>query len=203
MLHPLPADELLWQALREGSAEALAELARRYTRKLIQYGVKLVPDVALVEDCVQDVFVVLWTRHAFLGDTTSVKFYLYKALRTHLFREEKKIKRHTEFDPEALMEAGSEPDPEAQFIGHETAQDREAYLRDAIARLPKRQQEALFLRYYENLSHEQISALLDINPQSVANLLHRGLTRLRESWAILVTLLMLSLVRLGGFLFFL
>lgn len=81
------------------------------------------------------------------------------------------------------------------MISGETYSQNEQRLRQAIALLPKRQQEVLFLKFYQGLEHEQISDLMDINRQSVANHLHKAIITLRtlfpNNWE-LILLLVLS-----------
>jgi len=50
----------------------------------------------------------------------------------------------------------------------------------ALGRLPTRQRAVLVLRYYEQLSDEEITALLGISRGTVRSQAARGLTRLRE-----------------------
>ena len=56
----------------------------------------------------------------------------------------------------------------------------ERRLAKAISRLSGRQREILYLYYVKELSHQEISAILGMNPQSSKNLLSRTLARLRE-----------------------
>lgn len=61
-------------------------------------------------------------------------------------------------------------DPEAAAIEHELA-DR---LREALAQLPERESEVFSLRYFEDLSYQQIAESLDITPGAVAQALHKA-----------------------------
>ena len=69
-------------------------------------------------------------------------------------------------------------------------------VRRAIDGLPKRQQEVVFLKFYEGLENDQIAELMDINRQSVANLLYRALCTLKNQMVFfrywLVTLVLLA-----------
>jgi hypothetical protein len=56
----------------------------------------------------------------------------------------------------------------------------EAEVRDAVARLPERQREALALREVLGLSHEQIAEVMGIDAAATAPLLARARLRLRE-----------------------
>jgi RNA polymerase sigma-70 factor (sigma-E family) len=54
------------------------------------------------------------------------------------------------------------------------------HLDDVLATLPPRQRAAIVLRFYEDLSVDDIAATLGTRPGTVKSLLHRGLARLRE-----------------------
>jgi RNA polymerase sigma factor (sigma-70 family) len=53
-------------------------------------------------------------------------------------------------------------------------------LADAVRRLRPAQREAVVLRFYEDLSIEQISDVLDLRPNTVKSHLHRALLQLRK-----------------------
>jgi len=50
----------------------------------------------------------------------------------------------------------------------------------AIQALPERRRDAVVLRYYADLSTDEIARLLDVRPATVRSLLHRGLASLQE-----------------------
>lgn len=51
---------------------------------------------------------------------------------------------------------------------------------DALNTLSAKQRAAVVLRYYEDLSDDDIAARLDVRPATVRSLIHRGLARLQE-----------------------
>ena len=57
------------------------------------------------------------------------------------------------------------------MIVSETDQLIRHKLRRAIELLPKRQREALYLRYFENLTYEEIAQVMGLQRQAVANYL--------------------------------
>jgi RNA polymerase sigma factor (sigma-70 family) len=58
----------------------------------------------------------------------------------------------------------------------------------AVARLPRRQREAVSLRYFADLSEQEVAALMDVSVGSVKTHVHRGLASIRvelgDSWAV-------------------
>lgn len=178
-------DHLLWQKFREGDTVALGHLARKYYQTLFGYATKFTKDKALIEDAIQDIFLKLWEHRTQLSDTLFVKFYLLKTLRHHF------IKTHQKHLPinETLHEwfdVSDDDSVERKIIEEENWQLTQQQLKSRVADLSKRQQEALYLRYYENLSYEQIAQTMSINSQSVANLLQNSLKRLRDHWTYLL-----------------
>jgi RNA polymerase sigma factor (sigma-70 family) len=54
-------------------------------------------------------------------------------------------------------------------------------MRQALAGLSKRQQEAIYLRYYFDADIDEVSEIMSVNRQSVYNLLHDALKKLKKS----------------------
>ncbi|MFD2933788.1 sigma factor [Spirosoma flavum] len=50
-------------------------------------------DEAVVEDCIQELFLQLWQNRSNINETDSVKHYLLKALRHHVFQHLRSQKR--------------------------------------------------------------------------------------------------------------
>ena len=71
--------------------------------------------------------------------------------------------------------AAPSPSPTSAFEADE--------LFDVLARLPSRQRAAIVLRFYEQMSDNEIAALLHCRPGTVASLVHRGCARLRGAMA--------------------
>jgi RNA polymerase sigma factor (sigma-70 family) len=175
------ADLQLWSRFKEDDREAFAAIYQQHILQLITYGLRLCPDQDLLKDQIQELFVELWNSRKNLAPTRSVKFYLFKALRYKLIRLEKNryLSRHSARI--ALNLDSSLQDPiETSIIENESRASQAASLRLAIKSLSLRQQEAIQLRYFQGFTHDQIAELMDLNYQSVSNLLHRALFRLKE-----------------------
>ncbi len=61
-----------------------------------------------------------------------------------------------------------------------TAEPQQTKIREASMRLPDRQREALALRGLEELSYEEIAAIMELNPKAVAQLIYRGRINLSD-----------------------
>ena len=70
--------------------------------------------------------------------------------------------------------------PELEKIETETSLQRKNLLKEKLNQLPDRQREVIHLRYYHNLKNDEIAEVLEMNYQSVANLLGRAIKNLRR-----------------------
>lgn len=174
-------DKLLWVACQQGDLAAFEQLYNLYFDKLASYGRRLSADQLLIEDAIQDVFVELWRRKAYLAEIESLKFYLFKALRNQLIRNT----RHDVFegaeDIDNFLDLLVTLSAEHQSIEQEIAIDQARSVRRAINRLSKRQQEAIHLRFYQGLSLDEMTQIMALTKQSVSNLLFKAYAVLRAS----------------------
>lgn len=174
-------DSERWNAFRSGDAIAFGQIARQYYRSLYSYGIKFSKDAEFVKDCIQDLYLELWAKRSTLGETGFVKFYLLKSLRRKIYRESLKKQWMTDGD-ELDFEAESlgEISIEQQIIEIETSEQLLKSLNQQITLLTKRQQEVIYLRFYEGLDNESTAQVMAISRQAVANLLYRTIQELKD-----------------------
>ena len=185
MSKAMVSDEDLWQLIRQDYESAFTQLMERHFASLIHYGRKFSNDSELVQDCVQDVLVDIWLRRTQTRPITSIRTYLFVSVRHRIGRMARQDQR---FEP---LNLDAEQTPfsitfsiEETWIADETDRERLHQLNLIMNQLPPRQKEIVYLRYYQGLEKDQIAAILDINHQSVSNLLHRALTNLRTQFPV-------------------
>jgi RNA polymerase sigma-70 factor (ECF subfamily) len=182
----VPADEQrmaqLWIRFKADDEKAFDQLVQARYRVLFNYATRFTKDRDLIKDCIQDLFLELWNRRAAIVETPYVTIYLIKAFRNNLFR---RIRRETArpFTSDETLEwetiATDELTADHKWIADETLVSTEQSLRLAVDQLPKRQQEVVFLKFYEGLTNDDIAQVMDIEKQTVANFLYRAMTQLR------------------------
>jgi len=179
MEHIFINDSELWSLLKEGDEEAYSQLFRRYYPSLVSYGKTLIRNESLVKDCVQEVFIEVWIYRQKLVDPLSVKAYLLSSVRKRIARriERDHIFRNADELNEDL--GGISFTILEEIIADEESKNQVASINKHLNNLPKRQKEALYLRFHQGLDIDQIAGLMDINLQSASNLLHRGIKLLR------------------------
>ena len=196
MVNSSLTDETLWQRLKSGDELAFSALFERYYRSLINYGNSLSAYPEQVQDCVQDVFVNVWLYRNNLSDNVVAKAYLLSSVRKRIARLHERDTIFRQTSPLEAVQFSLDFSIEDQLIADEETSAQVSQLNRLINALPPRQKEALYLRYHQGLTIEQIGEMLDINHQSVSNLLHRCIQHLRKEWKGDLTLLFLLFSRI-------
>jgi len=175
-------DIRLWKELVNGNDRALGQLMHFHFKALLNYGFKFVKDEAFVKDCIQEVFIDLWHSRERVTEPTHVKAYLLVSLRRKIVRN----RRLMRLADDALHEEYAfsiEFSPEWWMIRDETLARKAQVVSEMLAALPVRQREVIYLKYYQELSREEISAMLNITPQTVSNLLQLAYGQLRKRFS--------------------
>jgi RNA polymerase sigma-70 factor (sigma-E family) len=153
-------------------AEVLLDrLYREHAPGAMRFALMLTGDRALSEDLVQEAFVRVAAKLDLLRDQSAFGAYLTRAVanlaKSH-FRHQEVAKRHTRtVDASRLVVAPVDVETNDELLV-------------ALRRLPMQQRSALVLRYYDDLSHEEIARLLGCPVGTVKSQLSRGLARLRK-----------------------
>ena len=175
-------ETVLWRNLKEGDEKAFSLLFEKYYGHLVRYGNSFSPFPEKVQDCVQDVFTDVWVYRQSLNDSVVVKAYLLSSVRKRIARLQERdhiFRKTTSMDSiEFLFDFSVEH----QLISDEATEEKVSHLNELLNNLPTRQKEALYLRYHQGLSVEQIADMLQVNYQSANNLLHRAVVNLRKEW---------------------
>lgn len=173
------SDENLWKLCLTGDKEAFKEIYCRFYSLLYNYGSKLVKDRDLVEDCIQDVFIKLIQNYHSLSVTPNVKGYLIKALRNKLYDTLEKERITDDISLYEEVFVTDELLPLLSFDDTDTDY-RAKHLMKVFSELSPHQQEIIYLYYVNELKHEEIAMVMEINYQSSKNLLFRALSKLKK-----------------------
>lgn len=174
-------DYQLWNDFRQGDDIAFKQLFERYNRVLYNYGYKFGQNTDLAEDSVQELFVKLWYNRATIGDTISVKNYLFKSLRRILVR---KLERNKRFSPIDSIFGEKIPfdvelPHDTNLIQKERLQHFRDQLRKSLSKMSPRQREVVHLRYFEDLSYDEIAEVMGLSVKHTYKLMYRAIDSLR------------------------
>ena len=168
----------LWQQSKAGDSVAFCRLADKLYRTLFNYATSFTSDREYIKDAIQELLIHIWEKR----QTINIQFvtiYFLKSLRNQLLQEFRRNK-HPFLGIDEIDEITDYQTIETEIEENETYSESQRRVRLAINELPKRQKEAIFLKFYEGLENEQIADLMQVNRQSVANLLFKAITTLKS-----------------------
>jgi len=185
-------DSQLWSQLQNGSEWALGRLVKKYFNPLQNYGCKFVPSEDFVKDCVQEVFIEVWQRRERLSTPVSVRAYLLSSVRKKVLREgfRQRILKDEQHEIDTVLDWHSQELPqEWAIIEQENVELLTQKITILLDKLPKRQREVIYLQFYQNLNRDEIAQIMEVNPQSVSNLVQSALKVFRTHWQVIQVLL--------------
>ncbi len=174
-------DKNLFDAICSGDNNALSVLFLRHYDYLMHYGLQIGQRRTLVEGCIQELFVHLYEAFEKYAEIRMVRAYLFKSLRNRILaamRQERRIKSMNE---RALVHFHVQFCKEDLMIEEEVKMKTNNVLLFALNRLPTRQKEAIYLRYYGGLSTREIAKIMGVANQTILNTLYQALQKLRAN----------------------
>jgi len=182
-------DKALWSKVIEGDKDALAFIYKTYFNSLYQYGMKLQPDEGLVKDCIHDLFVTIWFSRERLSVTDSIKYYLLASLKRKIASQQQKGLLGRLWDDSPTFTSSHEE----VLIGEQSNLELRAKLGKIMDKLPRRQKEILYLRYYEGLDTKETAAIMELSVNSTYVLLSKALNYLKKNSDKLISILLLMI----------
>ena len=169
------SDEELFLRLQQDEEQAFVLVFNQYHVELFRFALKYVRLPSLAEDIVQDVLLYLWERRQELAITTSLKAYLYAAVkhRSLYYLKSQYAKQVYESDlPEHL------PTPTQADTPLQVQQLTEAIQR-AIEGLPERCRVIYTLSRNAELTYQEIADQLELSVKTVETQMGIALRKLR------------------------
>lgn len=170
-----------WSNFKDGDFASLGILFEIHYQELLYYGIKIVALPELVKDTIQDLFANVWERRDKMVSVDNFKAYLVISLRRELVRRITRIRKELSSDALATLQFSFSP--EDFLISDEENKNHSRLLSQSMEGLTDRQREVILLRFLHNLEFSEISQVLDMNIQSVRNLLFRSLEKIRKDMA--------------------
>ncbi|WP_372772576.1 RNA polymerase sigma factor [Mangrovibacterium sp.] len=167
-----------WNQFKMGNQESFRKIYDFFFDRLYWYGSKISPDSELVEDCIQELFLKLYTNRENLSETDQLEFYLLKSLKLTIYQKLRYQNRLEElsqpldsFNLELVVETD-------ESEGCDT--ERIRMVKESILSLSPAAQEILYLKFYSNLGYKEIGKMMGVQPDSVKKQVYRTIGRLKE-----------------------
>ncbi len=165
---------------RRGDSEALGELYRRFSRRILGLCFHVLGAREDAEDATGEVFLRMRAALARYDGSVPLGAWLTRVAVNHCLDRLRRRRRETRLfasDPEEALDARAEgPSPLAAMM----AEEERAAVSAAVAALPDRYRVPLALRYRAEMSYDDIAERLGQTRQEVATSLFRAKQRLRR-----------------------
>ena len=152
----------------------------KHIDNLFAFGSRFTSDREMIKDCIQDVFVKLYTRRDSLDNVDKIESYLYVSLRNRINDE---FRRNVHLCDHEITDVSMKGMAEAEAFANEKM-ERQQQLSASVEKyfymLSPRQRQIITLYYKEQRKYDDICQIMGINYQSVRNLMHRSIMRLRS-----------------------
>lgn len=145
---------------------------------LFAYGCRFTKDKELVKDCIHDLFVYIYEKDR-LSQIQDFRSYLLRSFRNRLVQELSSASTQDVSESAGFQLWPDARSVEEEYIEQEHYLETDSFLKRAFSFLSQRQQEAVYLHYIEGMPYDAICELMGMNNQSVRNLIHRAMTKLR------------------------
>jgi RNA polymerase sigma factor (sigma-70 family) len=192
-IHTASSQTELWQRFRNGSRDALAAIYWSNIDDLYNYGLHFCNDKERVKDCLQDLFQDLWQTRDHLSETVqNIRYYLLSCLRRKLLKALQYDRRWRIASDLIPFEFDLTPPHEHTIIQDEVRKEQLQQLQIALSKLSRRQREAIYLRFFQNLSYQQVADLMSMRVDSVYNVISKAIGELKKHLPLPVLLLLLQ-----------
>lgn len=175
----LPYDDKdLLNSVAAGDEQAFRLLFERYRMPFYNAGLKLSGSREVAEEVVQETFIRIWEKRAYLQELEQAKGYLYQVFRNVLFAYFRQLAMQKKKEGAILEFYGDEGDEGV----HEKIrmEARLALIQDSLQHLTPQQAQVFRLIRMEGLSRIEAAQRLGISPNTVRNLLAGATNVLRD-----------------------
>lgn len=170
---------VVWTRFKEGDLNAFQMIYDGFFQNLYAYGSKLAPGQNVVDDCIQELFLELYTHRNNLKTPQNLEFYLLTALRRIIFHKIRKENRFKNLEDDQLRSFLFELEKD-DYENEDFKQAKIDVVKSALSELNTSQREMLYLKFYNDLSYAEIGELLGIRPDSAKKQVYRIIERLRN-----------------------
>lgn len=177
----LDPDAALMLRARQGDGGAFTELVEKYKQPVMNLAFRTLRDLTEAEDLAQNVFVQVWKAAPRYEPTAKFSTWLFTIARNLCLNE---IRRRTRHPADSLDQTRDDADDQTlyQIEDKRVTPATEELLRGelvekvdaALAILPENQRTALLLCRQEELSYEEIAAVLGCSLSATKSLIHRA-----------------------------
>jgi len=179
-------DYYLWERFKKGDKNALSLIYKSNYSFLYDYGYRILRNQDIVRECIQELFFNIITHVDSLSTPRSIRAYLIASLRRKLFNRVEYEHNYQFMDDDSGYSFELVTSHEDFIIDEEIDALKKSELQININKLPAREKEIIYLKYFKNMEYEEITKIMGIHYDSARKLVSRAIKNLRDMFHIKV-----------------
>lgn len=169
------ADQLLFEQIKNGDRKAFEAVFRAWYPFLCNYATQLLKEPSAAEEIVQELFVNLWEKKEDINIDTSLKSYLFRAVKNRCLN----YVRHSKIKEEYFRIMQSEQNNYSE--DYDSQAELMQKIEESIASLPEKRKEIFRLSRQEGLKYREIANRLNLSIKTVETQMGLAIKSLREN----------------------
>lgn len=166
----LNQDLRLFYKISDGHYAALEELFNKYYHPLCRFGLGYEQNIAIVEEKISDVFILLWNKRKDLKKITHPKSYIYVIAKNSLKKKLKINLPHQSLDDDnSRQKLPSSPSTEQNLIDQEEKEITAHLIQSILNTIPKKSRRIFELSRIDGFKYKEISEIEGLSARTVEN----------------------------------
>lgn len=174
------ADEELMALVRLGTRPAFRVLVVRHAEKVAGFCARVSGDRAGAGEIAQDVWLAIWDARERWEPRSTFRSYLYTVAFTRARNHGRARRRRAAVFAAEPLEVESVAGSDTLEIDRLLEHERRERVFTAVSELPEPMREAVILRFVDELSYEEMEAVLSANASTLRSRVHHALARLKD-----------------------
>ncbi|UZR98327.1 RNA polymerase sigma factor [Chondrinema litorale] len=183
-------DIKLWDELRSGSRNSFIEFYDLMYPILYAHGLKYCFDKELMKEVLQEVFLEIWEKRNTLPEVNNVKGYLYAIVIRKINRSLSSKKHKTLPLENASQQTISVQSYEFALIESIKTNELKSRLQKALSVLTTKQKKIIIMKFFEDMSYEEISLKTGNNKRTVYNQIYEAIKILKKYLTLFLLILL-------------
>ena len=169
-------DKELFDKVVKGNQAAFEKIFRKYYTSLCIHANRLVRNMDVAEEIVQDIFLHVWENRASLRITISLSAYLHRSVHNSSLNHLKHKKVRDKYEQYVLVKRSNQDSTKDYVV----AKELEQKIEEGINQLPEQCKIIFCMNRFESLKYKEIAEKLSISIKTVEAQMGKALKILRN-----------------------
>ena len=166
----------IFELIKNSDRNAYEQLFKMYYTPLVSFARNIIRDTDAAEDLVQEVFVKIWERKHTIEIKTSVKAYLYMAVKNHCLNKLKTEQRNAFLNDEMADDVRVATNNTEEYSN---TIELSKHIDNALNLLPPKCAVIFKMSRFEDKTYKEIAEALELSVKTVENQMGKALSIMR------------------------